>query len=108
MPAPPPSFHAPAGESEHGLEGDPVLKAKLARLSPAARHQLETQLAARMNPPQSKRKKRRIALSNPSPQLNPPKVTGQGLKAVPNPVGQAREEKKRRFIDAFLKAHGIQ
>lgn len=108
MAGPPAGFNATAPESEQGMEGDPVLKAKVAKLSPAARRRLEAQVAKQMKQPRSKRPKRRIVLSSAVPLLNPPAVTGKGLKAVPNPAWQAREDKRRQLIEAFLKAHGVQ
>jgi hypothetical protein len=108
MPEAPAWFNATDLASEQDLDGDPLLKAKLARLSPIARHQLEAQLAERMKNLRGKRANRRIAVTSALPLVNPPNVSGRGLEAIPNPAWQAREAKRRQFIDSFLKKHGIQ
>jgi hypothetical protein len=109
-------------EAPEEHEGDPVLKAKVARLDPSARRQLDEQLEIVMSEPTSGPTVRRmeVMVRNPIAHIERPPAAfersrvapilpnyGKGLEAVPNPIWQAQQEKKRRFIDAFLKAHGI-
>jgi hypothetical protein len=93
---------------------DPVLGAKIARLDPSARRQLDEQLSFVMNPPRSGTTVWQMDLiRKPRAHFERPPVApalpnyGEGLKSVPNTAFESQLEKKRRFIDAFLKAHGI-
>lgn len=93
--------------------GDPVLEAKLEKLSPSERQQLLEQLAALMKSGPT---------TTPKPPGHPLKNTvgkpsvhaankGKNLKAVPNQETseeQARVLKSRQLIETFLKEHGIQ
>lgn len=93
--------------SDEREDEDPVLMAKIAKLNPTDRQLLEKQLSGLMRQRSSTPTVRRIGLSSALPLINRPQVSGEGLKAIPNPARQAKERKRRQFIDAFLKAHGI-
>jgi hypothetical protein len=86
-----------SGEDEHQDEG-PVLRAKVAKLTPSARRELDKQLLNLMS------ESRSGAIIPIAPTL--PDYS-KDLKAVANPAFQAEQEKKRLLIDAFLKAQGI-
>jgi hypothetical protein len=98
---------------DHEVE-DPVLREKIAKLDPTARQQLETQIAELRGPQVNQPAGPAKEPSRPLPQVKHPPVNstlpnyGKGLKPVKDPATQAREEKKRQIIDAFLKAHGIE
>ncbi len=94
--------------SSEGEDGDPVLRAKIAQLSPIARQELNQQLSDLMRVPRSGPIVRRMRLRARLLHVKRSQVTGKNLKAVADPALQAREEKMRQFTDAFLKAHGIQ
>lgn len=107
-PAPPAMSTAATPAADQAVEADPVLTAKIAKLSPADRSELETQLAEQMKRPTDKPTVKQMAVSRTLPHAKRPKATGEGLKAAaPNPVWQANEEKKQQLIELFLKEHGI-
>jgi hypothetical protein len=89
----------PTREDDEDDEGDPALTARIAALDPSARQQLREQLSIviRTQPANTERAPFTPILPN----------YGKGLKAAPNPGYGAQQEKRRRFIDAFLKARGI-
>jgi hypothetical protein len=95
-------------------EGDPAQTARIAALDPSARQTLREQLSIVMTEPRSGPTVRRITLiRTPPSNIERAPFTpilpnyGKGLKAAPNPSYGAQQEKRRRFIDAFLKARGI-
>lgn len=90
---------------------DPVLAAKIEKLSASDRHQLDQQLSALTKPATAKPAVRRINLQKttvPAVRGQHPPVTTQTFKAAPNPHWQAMEEHKRQLIENFLKEHHIQ
>jgi hypothetical protein len=109
--SPTPAPHRrPAASNEEDVDGDPAFEARVSRLTPADQQQLQTGVADLLR--QSRRKvtvahveAKRI--SAPPLATHPTPVTGKGLKIVPDPSRNVRQAKIRQFVDAFLKAHGI-
>jgi hypothetical protein len=107
--APTSTTPAPAPAAVEEQEGNP-LKARIAKLNPAERQELNNQLAVQLNGARIRPVVRRLQiqkLSQPISSGNPPPVTAKKFQAVPDPAAQAREAKRQQLIDAFLKAHGI-
>ncbi len=97
--------------SREGLEGDPRLLPKIAKLSPSDQQQLNNQLAALMRESRSGPAVDRIQViqrTSPLPRSEAFIVTGTNVKAASDPSGQQLEERKRQLIEEFVKAHGIQ
>jgi hypothetical protein len=105
----------PTREDDEDDEGDPALTARIAALDPSARQQLREQLSIVMTESKSGPTVRRMGLVIRTQPANTERAPftpilpnyGKGLKAAPNPGYGAQQEKRRRFIDAFLKARGI-
>lgn len=108
---PGPSVAAPP---ESDIE-DPVLSAKISKLNPTDRQQLEKQIAELRDaqtrqpagPPMEPAKLSQVKHPPVKPGL-PNYGKDLNLKPVNDPAAQTRQEKKRQLIDAFLKAHGIE
>ena len=97
--------------SREGLEGDPRLLPKIAKLSPSDQQQLNNQLAALMRESRSGPAVDRIQViqrTSPLPRSEAFVVTDTNVKAASDPSGQQLEERKRQLIEEFVKAHGIQ
>ncbi|HEX6505709.1 MAG TPA: hypothetical protein VF011_20895, partial [Terriglobales bacterium] len=92
-------------------DAEEALAAKVNMLDPAARRELEKQVAELTKPAGKNSTIRQIKLAEltqaPSP-TKPPLAATRTFKAVVNPAWQDQERKKRQIIDGFLKAHGIQ
>lgn len=94
-----------------GEDAEEALAARVNILDPAARRELEKQVAELTKPAGKNSTIRQIKLAEltqaPSPTKRPLAAT-RTFKAVVNPAWQDQERKKRQIINGFLKAHGIQ